>query len=196
MVHHLASHGVAGFVLANGSMSSNTSNEGEIRKSIVEAYLVDCMVALPAQLFYNTMIPACLWFLTRDKQNNKFRDRRDEVLFIDARKMGRMVTRRNRDLTDENVKKIASVYHAWRGEGGKYSDVAGFCKSVKLDEIRKQGYILTPGRYVGAEEEEDDGIPFEDKMKRLTSKISEQMEESKQLDEEIKKSFEVMGFKV
>ena len=196
MIHHLAPHGVAGFVLANGSMSSNTSNEGEIRKSMVEADLVDCMVALPSQLFYNTMIPACLWFLARDKQNNKFRDRRGEVLFIDTRKMGEMVTRRNRDLTDEDVKKIASVYHAWRGEGGKYSDVAGFCKSVKIDEIRKQGFILTPGRYVGAEEEEDDGIPFEDKMMELTSKISEQMEESKKIDEEIKKSFESIGFKV
>lgn len=194
MIHHLAPHGVAGFVLANGSMSSNTSNEGEIRKSMVEADLVDCMVALPSQLFYNTMIPACLWFLARDKQNNKFRDRRGEVLFIDTRKMGEMVTRRNRDLTDEEVKRIALVYHAWRGEGGKYSDVAGFCKSVKIDEIKKQGFILTPGRYVGAEEEEDDGIPFEDKMKELTSKISEQMEESKKIDEEIKKSFETIGY--
>ena len=115
-IHHLAPHGIAGFVLANGSMSSNTSNEGEIRKNIIEADLVDCMVALPSQLFYNTMIPACLWFIARDKQNNKFRDRRGEVLFIDARKLGVMIDRRHRELTPEDIKKISDTYHAWRGE--------------------------------------------------------------------------------
>jgi type I restriction enzyme M protein len=148
-------------------MSSNTSGEGDIRKSIIEADLVDCMVALPSQLFYNTMIPACLWFVARDKKNHKFRDRRGEVLFIDARKMGEMVDRRHRELTDEEVQKISSTYHAWRGEGGKYEDVAGFCSVVKLDEIRKHGHILTPGRYVGAEEIEDDGEPFEEMMASL-----------------------------
>ncbi len=163
-IHHLSPTGIAGFVLANGSMSSNTSGEGEIRKNIVEADLVDCMVALPSQLFYNTMIPACLWFVARDKKNHKFRDRRGEVLFIDARKMGVLVDRRHRELTDDEVQKIASTYHAWRGEGGKYEDVAGFCSAVKLDEIKTHRHILTPGRYVGAEEVEDDGEPFEEKI--------------------------------
>ena len=159
-IHHLAPSGIAGFVLANGSMSSNTSGEGEIRKNIVEADLVDCMIALPPQLFYNTMIPACLWFVARDKKNHKFKDRRGEYLFIDARKMGAMIDRRHRELTDEDINKIASVYHAWRGEGGKYEDVPGFCKVVKLEDIRKHEYILTPGRYVGAEEVEEDDEAF------------------------------------
>ena len=176
-IHHLAPHGIAGFILANGSMSSNQSNEGEIRKNIIEADIVDCMVALPSQLFYNTMIPACLWFIARDKQNNKFRDRRGEVLFIDARKLGIMVDRRHRELTPEDIKKISDTYHAWRGEpidGQKveYKDIAGFCKAVKLEEIRKQGHILTPGRYVGAEEEEEDEEAFEEKMKRLTAELA------------------------
>jgi len=197
MIHHLAPHGVAGFVLANGSMSSNTSNEGVIRENMVKADLVDCMVALPSQLFFNTMIPACLWFIARDKKNNKFRNRSGEVLFIDARKMGYMVNRRNRALSDEDIKKIADTYHAWRGENGlKYSDIAGFCKSAKLPEIEKHGFILTPGRYVGVEEEEDDGIPFEDKMKELTTELKKQMEEGHKLDEEIKKNLEGIGFKV
>lgn len=195
-IHHLAPAGITGFVLANGSMSSNTSGEGEIRKNIVEEDLVDCMVALPSQLFYNTMIPACLWFVARDKKNHKFRDRRGEVLFIDARKMGAMVDRRHRELTEEDVGKIAATYHAWRGEGGKYENVPGFCKAVKLDEIRKHGHILTPGRYVGAEEVEDDGIPFDEKMKELTSTLAKQMEEGMHLDEEIKKNLNSIGFKV
>ena len=134
-------------------MSSNTSGEGEIRKNIVEADLVDCMVALPSQLFYNTMIPACLWFISRDKQNNQSRDRRGEVLFIDARNLGQMIDRRHKELTKEDINKISETYHAWRGElkDKKYEDIAGFCKSVKLDEIRKHEHILTPGRYVGTE---------------------------------------------
>ena len=177
-------------------MSSNTSNEGEIRKNIVENDLVDCMVALPSQLFYNTMIPACLWFVARDKKNHKFRDRRGDVLFIDARKMGVMYDRRHRELTAEDVKKISDTYHAWGGEGGKYSDILGFCKSAKLDEIRKHGHILTPGRYVGAEEEEEDTELFEEKMKRLTAELSKQMQEGKKLDEEIKKNLVKIGFKV
>ncbi len=193
-ISHLSSTGIAGFVLANGSMSSNTSGEGEIRKNIVEADLVDCMVALPSQLFYNTMIPACLWFVSRDRKDHKFRDRRGEVLFIDARKMGVMIDRRHRELTEEEVKKISSVYHAWRGEGGKYEDVAGFCKAVKIDEIRKHGHILTPGRYVGAEDVEEDGEPFEEKMKRLTTELAGQMNEGKKLDEEIKKNLGSIGF--
>ena len=200
-IHHLAPRGVAGFVLANGSMSSNMSNEGEIRKNIVEADLVDCMVALPSQLFYNTMIPACLWFIARDKQNNKFRDRRGEILFIDARKLGVMVDRRHRELTSEDIKKIADTYHAWRGEptdGQKreYEDVPGFCKAVKLDEIRKQGHILTPGRYVGTEEEEDDAEEFEEKMKRLTAELAEQMKVGNRLDEAMKKNLESIGYEL
>lgn len=193
-IHHLSPTGIAGFVLANGSMSSNTSGEGEIRKNIIEADIVDCMVALPSQLFYNTMIPACLWFTARDKKNHKFRDRRGEVLFIDARKMGIMVDRRHRELTDEEIQKIASTYHAWRGEGGKYEDVPGFCKVVKLDDIRKHGHILTPGRYVGAEEIEEDGEPFEEKMQRLTVELAGQFKRSRELEEEIGKNLAGIGY--
>ncbi len=197
MLYHLAPNGVAGFVLANGSMSSNTSSEGEIRKRLIEADLVDCMVALPSQLFFNTMIPACLWFLRRDKKA-----RSGEVLFIDARNMGEMISRRNRALTEEEILKIADTYHAWRGEKtentdfGAYSDIAGFCKSASLKEIEKQGFVLTPGRYVGIPEEIDDGIPFEDKMKELTTQLAEQMREGKKLDEEIKKNLEGIGFEI
>ncbi len=193
-IHHLSPTGIAGFVLANGSMSSNTSGEGEIRKNIIERDLVDCMVALPSQLFYNTMIPACLWFIARGKKNSRFRDRRGEVLFIDARKMGVMVDRRHRELTDEEVQKIASTYHAWRGEGGKYQDVKGFCKAVKLDEIRKHGHILTPGRYVGAEETEEDEEDFEEKMKQLTAELAEQFKKSKELEKEIEKNLGELGY--
>ncbi len=200
-IYHLAPRGIAGFVLANGSMSSNTSNEGEIRENIVEADLVDCMVALPSQLFYNTMIPACLWFIARDKQNNKFRDRRGEVLFIDARKLGAMVDRRHRELIPEDIKKIAETYHAWRGESvegqkTKYVDVAGFCKVAKIDEIRNQGHILTPGRYVGSEEEEEDGEEFEEKMQRLTLELADQMKEGNRFDEEIKKNLGRLGWEL
>ena len=200
-IHHLAPYGTAGFLLANGSMSSNTSNEGEIRKNIVEADLVDCMVALPSQLFYNTMIPACLWFIARDKINHKFRDRRRETLFIDARKLGNMVDRRHRELTQENIKKIADTYHAWRGEpieGQKieYQDIAGFCKAVKLEEIRKQGHILTPGRYVGTEEEVDDEEGFEEKMQSLSAELALQIRESQKLDEAIKSNLEQLGFEI
>ncbi len=195
-IYHLSPTGIAGFVLANGSMSSNTSGEGEIRKRIVEADLVDCMVALPSQLFYNTMIPACLWFTARDKENHKFRDRRGDVLFIDARKMGALVDRRHRELTDEEIQKIASAYHAWRGEGGKYEDVPGFCKAVKLDEIRKHGHILTPGRYVGAEEIEEDGEPFDEKMQKLTADLAAQFKKSRELEGEIKKNLEGLGYEV
>jgi Type I restriction-modification system methyltransferase subunit len=166
-IHHLSPSGIAGFVLANGSMSSNTSGEGEIRKNIIEQDLVDCMIALPGQLFYNTGIPACLWFIARDKQNSGFRDRRGEVLFIDARNMGVLRDRTHRELTDEEIQRIADTYHAWRGEkieSGEYEDIPGFCKAAILDEIKKHDYILTPGRYVGFEETEDDDEEFEEKM--------------------------------
>jgi len=197
VIHHLAPTGQAGIVLANGSMSSNTSGEGEIRKNIVEADLVDCMVALPGQLFYSTQIPACLWFLTRDKMNNRFRDRRRQILFIDARKMGEMVDRTHRELTDEDIDRIAGTYHAWRGDEGtgEYEDVPGFCKSATVDEVAEHGYVLTPGRYVGAEVvDEDDGEPFEEKMERLTAELIEQFEKSERLEEVIKGNLNVLGF--
>ena len=196
MIHHLAPRGVAGFVLANGSMSSNQSGEGEIRKNIIEADLVDCMVALPGQLFYSTQIPACLWFVSRNKKSKPFRDRRGEVLFIDARKMGAMVDRTHKELTDENVEKIARTYHAWRGEkgAGKHKDVPGFCKSSDLEEIEKHGHVLTPGRYVGAEEQENDGEPFEEKMLRLTAEWREQVAEAHKLDKVIEKNLKGLGY--
>ncbi len=196
IIHHLSPTGVAGFVLANGSMSSNQSGEGEIRKNIVEADLVDCMVALPGQLFYSTQIPACLWFLARDKKNGGFRDRRGQVLFIDARKLGRMVDRTHRELTDEDIKKIANTYHAWRGEkeAGGYADVPGFCKSATLQEIRKHGHVLTPGRYVGAEVKDDDDEPFEQKMQRLVAQLREQQAEAAKLDAAIARNLRELGY--
>lgn len=196
IVHHLAPTGIAGFVLANGSMSSNQSGEGEIRKAMIEADLVDCMIALPGQLFYGTPIPACLWFLTRDKKNHKFRDRKKQILFIDTRKMGRLVDRTHRELTDEEIKKISSTYHAWRGEkaAGKYKNVLGFCKSAVLEEVAKHGYVLTPGRYVGAEAQEDDGEPFEKKLKRLAAQLREQMTEARKLDTAIEANLKELGY--
>lgn len=202
MVSHLSPTGVAGFVLANGSMSSNQSGEGEIRKELVEQGLVDCMVALPGQLFYSTQIPVCLWFLARDRKggsNNgrKFRDRSGEVLFIDARKMGTMVGRTLRELTDADIAKIAGTYHAWRGEAdaGTYDDVAGFCKSASLADVRdRHGYVLTPGRYVGAEAADEDGEPFDDKMKRLSAQLREQQIEAARLDSAIAKNLEELGY--
>lgn len=195
-IHHLSPSGIAGFVLANGSMSSNTSNEGQIRKNIVEADLVDCMVALPSQLFYNTMIPACLWFLSRDKRNHKFKKRAGQVLFIDARKLGTMVDRRHRELKPDDVKRISDAYHAWRGElkGTEYQDVPGFCISATIADIRKQGWILTPGRYVGTEKEEGDTEAFEKKMRRLSVELSREMAEGKKLDYAIRKNLEDIGF--
>lgn len=181
-IHHLSPTGTAGFVLANGSMSSNTSGEGEIRKGIIEADLVDCMVALPSQLFYNTMIPACLWFVARDKKNQKFKDRSGQVLFIDARSLGTMVDRRHKELTHEDIMKISEAYHTWRGElkDKEYQDVLGFCKSAPLEEIKKQEGILTPGRYVGAENKEDTE-DLEEKIDSLINTLKEQFATSSQL---------------
>lgn len=197
-IHHLSPTGIAGFVLANGSMSSNQSGEGEIRKNLLEADLVDCMVTLPGQLFYSTQIPACLWFVSRNRSHGKFRDRKGEVLFIDTRKMGVMRDRTHRELTEEDIDRIAGTYHAWRGDAdaGEYEDVLGFCASATLTEIEKHGYVLTPGRYVGAEDVEDDGEPFADKMTRLTNQLSEQMKEGEQLDGEIRKNLAGLGFQV
>ena len=196
IVHHLAPNGAAGFVLANGSMSSAQSGEGEIRKSLIEAELVDCMVAMPGQLFYSTQIPACLWFLARDRRDGRFRDRRGKILFIDARRLGRMIDRTHREFSDEDIALIADTYHAWRGEkdAGDYTDVDGFCKSALLDEVRKHGHVLTPGRYVGAPPQEDDGEPFEDKMKRLTAQLREQQAEGGRLDKAIEANLAALGF--
>jgi type I restriction enzyme M protein len=192
IISHLAPSGLAGFVLANGSMSSNQSGEGDIRQSIIDADLIDCMVALPGQLFYNTKIPACLWFLARSKKNAKFRNRRGETLFIDARKLGNLIDRVHRELTDEEVKRIANTYHTWRS-GKAYEDIPGFCKSATLEEIQTHGYVLTPGRYVGAEELDDDDEPFEDKMKRLTVTLNEQFKESAKLETAIRENLRSLG---
>ena len=262
-VHHLAPHGMAGFVLANGSMSSNQSGEGEIRKSLIEADLVDCMVAMPGQLFYSTQIPVCLWFISRDKSGGKpsprpspmwrgsqtmeprstfgagsqaterpfafntgriasespstfgrgvggegkqVRDRRGETLFIDARKMGTLIDRVHRELTEDDIAKITNTYHSWRsghplpvGEGrdegiAEYGDIAGFCKSATTEEIAAHGYVLTPGRYVGAEEVEDDGEPFEEKMSRLVGELNTQFAESAKLEVQIKANLKGLGY--
>ncbi len=201
IVHHLAPHGFAGVVLANGSMSSSQSGEGDIRKAMVEAGVVDCMVALPGQLFYSTQIPACLWILAKDRsngqiRNSKLRDRRGEVLFVDARKMGALVDRTRRELTQDEISRIAAAYHAWRGEAdaGEYADVAGFCKAASIDDIRKHGHVLTPGRYVGAEEVEDDGEPFAEKMARLTTQLEAQFAEGAKLEALIRKNLAGLGY--
>ena len=193
-VHHLAPTGVAGFVLANGSMSTSTVQELAIRRAMVEADLVDCMVALPNQLFYNTMIPACLWFVTRDKGNPAHRARPGEVLFIDARTMGEMIDRRHRELSDADIEKIAKTYHAWRSKDGGYEDEIGFCRAAPLEEIRGHDYILTPGRYVGIPDEEDDGEPFEEKMARLTSELARQFKESNELEAKIRRNLGELGY--
>jgi type I restriction enzyme M protein len=194
MVHHLAPSGVAGFVLANGSMSSNTSGEGEIRRTLVEADMVDCMVALPGQLFYTTQIPVCLWFLARNKANGKFRDRRGQTLFIDARKLGVLIDRTHRELTDAEIAQIAETYHSWRSkEQEGYQDIAGFCKSATTEEIAGHGYVLTPGRYVGAAEAEEDDEPFAEKLARLTATLEQQFVESARLEQVIRESLRGLG---
>lgn len=196
MIHHLSPNGVAGFVLANGSMSSNQSGEGDIRKAIIEADLVDCMVALPGQLFYTTAIPACLWFLSKSKNPGRFRDRRGFTLFIDARKMGTLTDRVHRELTDADVTKITQTYHAWRGEkgAGAYADIAGFCKSSTTAEISAHGHALTPGRYVGAEDIVDDGESFEEKMPRLVADLRAQFAESAHLERVIAENLSRLGY--
>ena len=178
-------------------MSSNTATEGEIRKNIIDADLVDCMVALPGQLFYSTSIPVCLWFITRSKENPNFRKRIGETLFIDARRLGKMIDRVHRELTHSEMTRIAEIYHAWRGDEGasEYADVPGFCKSSTLTEIQEHSNVLTPGRYVGAAEEQDeDSEPFADTIARLTEKLTEQMTESRRLDDAIAKNLQMLGF--
>jgi len=218
-IHHVAPNGFAGFVLANGSMSSNQSGEGDIRRAMVEADLVDCMVALPGQLFYSTQIPVCLWFIARSKKSRSpspsgrgaggegFRDRRGETLFLDARKLGVMIDRVHRELTDEEIARLADTYHAWRGDRlpspargrgaggeGKYKDIPGFCKSARIDEIRQHGHVLTPGRYVGAEEVEDDDEPFGEKMQRLVATLNDQFAESRKLEKAVRSNLEGLGY--
>jgi len=198
-LHHLSPRGTAGFVMANGSLTSNTSGEREIRKALVEADLVDCIVALPSQLFYTTQIPACVWFLTRQKgadTERGFCARHGKTLFIDARKMGILIDRTHRELTYDDINRIAGTYHAWRGEAGagQHQDIPGFCKSATLDEIESHGYVLVPGRYVGAEEIEDDDVSFEDRMAELSADLYEQMAEAEELDAVIRRNLEVLGY--
>lgn len=193
MISKLSPSGVAGFVMANGSMSSNTSNEGEIRKNIIEAKLVDCIVTMPSNLFYTVTIPVCLWFVSRNKKPKDMRDRTDEILFIDARKMGYMEDRKHRVLTEEEIMKIAETYHNWKtGEG--YADIKGFCKSATLDEVREHEYILTPGRYVGIEDVEDDGELFDEKMERLTGELAEMFAKSRHLEDVIREKLGAIGY--
>ena len=199
MLSKLSESGTAGFVLANGSMSSNTSGEGAIRKELIDNDHVDCMIALPGQLFYTTQIPVCLWFLTKNKKKDTtkgFRDRTGETLFIDARQMGTMMSRIHKELTTEDIAKIAQTYHAWRGEekDGQYQDEAGYCKAASLDELKANDYALTPGRYVGAAVIEDDGIPFEEKMKELSQALYSQMNKAEALDKTIRQNLEVLGY--
>ncbi|MEO1393084.1 MAG: class I SAM-dependent DNA methyltransferase [Cyanobacteria bacterium J06634_5] len=202
MVSKLSVRGVAGFVLANGAMSTNTSKEGEIRKKLVTNDLVDCMIALPGQLFYTTQIPVCLWFLTKNKAADEarwYRDRTGETLFIDARGLGEMVDRTHKELTageDGDIARIARTYHTWRGEekDGTYEDEPGFCKSAVIEDIAKNDFVLTPGRYVGAAPIEDDGIPFEVKMAELTQTLYGQMKEGERLDGVIRRNLEVLGY--
>lgn len=203
MISKLSEHGTAGFVLANGSMSSNTSGEGEIRKKIIEKDLVDCMIALPGQLFYTTQIPVCLWFISKNKKVvdasedfAKRRNRQGETLFIDAREMGSMISRTNKELTTGDIAHIAQTYHAWRGEDkdGAYKDVAGYCKSATLDDIKANDYVLTPGRYVGAADIADDGVPFEEKMAELSQTLFKQMAEGAALDKAIRQSLKELGY--
>lgn len=192
-IHHLSPVGIAGFVMANGALSSNTSNEGTIRENIVKAGLVDCIVALPDKLFYTTGIPASLWFFSRDRYNNKFRDRHDEILFIDARKLGTMIDRRHRELTEDELQQIADTYHNWRNKNGKYEDVKGFCKTANMEEVEKNSYVLTPGRYVGTDFEMEDDEVFEEKMKRLVNDLSDQFRQSEKLEKKIKENLKKVG---
>ena len=207
IAHHLAPEGLAGFVLANRSMSSMMGGEGKIRQSLIESDMVDCMVALPSQLFYSTQIPVCLWFLAKDRSNglvkhSRLRDRRGEILFIDARKLGYMVDRSHRDLDPvKDIRYIVDAYHSWRGEEAKYKafkkgykDIAGFCKSIKIDEIKEHDYALSPGRYVDAEEIEDDGVPFKEKMQIFTNQLAKQMANSGKLNAEIRKQLARIGY--
>lgn len=180
-IYHLAPHGIAGFVLAKGSLTSKTSGEGEIRKNMIEERLVDCIVNLPPKLFLNTQIPACLWFISRNKANGKFRNRRDEILFIDARNLGHLINRKTREFSEEDIQKIASTYHNWRNPEGNYEDVKGFCNSAPIDRVRELDYVLTPGRYVGLPDEEDD-FDFKERFTKLKAELEEELKEEERLN--------------
>ena len=193
-IHKLSPNGTAAIVLANGSMNSNTGNEGEIRKAMIEAGLVDCMVALPSQLFYNTMIPACLWFLAKNKTNSKFRNRSKEILFIDARNLGVMVNRKNRELASFDIDQITDTYHNWRNINGSYQDIAGFCKAASMEEVAENNFVLMPGRYVGTEEELEDLIPFDEKIKALTETLGAQFDETALLQKTIRENLKNIGY--
>ncbi|HET9057117.1 MAG TPA: class I SAM-dependent DNA methyltransferase [Chitinophagaceae bacterium] len=204
-ISKLAPYGTAGIVLANGSMSSDIATEGQIRKELIENDLVDCMVSLPSQLFYNTQIPACLWFLARNKASagsaSRLRNRSNEILFIDARELGTMISRKQRELTDKDIAKISDTYHNWRSlpplggaGGGLYKDVPGFCKSASIQDIRKNNYILTPGRYIDFKAAEEDGQAFEEKMQQLTATLKEQMQKAAAIDETIKENLKKIGY--
>ncbi len=206
-IHKLSPNGTAGIVLANGSMNSNTGNEGEIRKNLIEAGLIDCMVSLPAQLFFNTQIPACLWFLKRKVKSEKRkagRDRANEILFIDARKFGNLINRRNKELSNEDLAKISDTYRSWKSQFepllisnsslSTYKDIEGFCKSASIEEVKKNNYILMPGKYVGTEEEESDGILFDDKMQTLTAALAEQFAKRNELEKNIRKNLKSIGY--
>jgi type I restriction enzyme M protein len=215
MISKLSATGTAGFVLANGSMSSNTSGEGDIRQQMIDNDLVDCMIALPGQLFYTTQIPVCLWFMTKSKKQDDdkgYRNREGETLFIDARAMGTMTDRTHKELTTDDIAEISRTYHAWRSDADSeitkarhpeledgtetftYEDQAGYCKAASLEDIKANDYVLTPGRYVGVAEEEDDGIPFEHKMQTLSVLLKEQMNQSEQLDNDIKSNLKLLGY--
>jgi type I restriction enzyme M protein len=189
MLYHLAPHGVMATVLANGSLSSNTSGEGEIRKNLIENNLIECIVALPKQLFYNTGIPACIWFLRRER-----RTRKNEILFIDASEMGYLEDRVHRVLAEEDINKISDTYHNWKKNPDNYKDIQGFCKSAQRDEVEKHGFVLTPGRFVGIKDAIDDGVPFEEKMQKLTSTLKEQFAKEEVMNAEIKKQLAKIGF--
>ena len=188
-VHKLSPRGTAGIVLANGSMNSNSGGEGDIRKNMIEADLIDCMVALPAQLFFNTMIPACLWFMSKNRNN-----RDNEILFIDARKLGVMTNRRNKELTEGDINQIADTYHNWRNANGNYTDIAGFCKAATIEEVRNNNYVLMSGRYVGTEAEEEDLVPFQEKMQGLTATLAKQFAQSALLEKTIREQLASIGF--
>lgn len=197
IVSHLSPNGVGGVVLANGSLSSTTSNEGEIRKNLLNSDLVDAIVAMPDKLFYSTQIPVSIWILNRNKKNNsKYRSRSEEVLFIDARELGHMVSRRHKELSNTDIERISNTYHNWRNCTSQYKDIKGFCKSSILDEIRENDYILTPGRYVGIEEVEDDGIDFKEKMQGLSNELGSLFSKSRELEIEIKENLKSIGFDI
>lgn len=193
MVYHLSPKGIMACVLANGSLSSQSSNEGEIRKALIENDLVDCIVSLPKQLFYNTGIPACIWFLSRKRSGNGDRKRSGEILFIDASETGYMEDRTHRSFSEEDMAKLAGTYHEWRKQDGKNEDIKGFCKSANIEEITKHNFVLTPGRYVGLKDEEDDGIPFEEKMAEYLDELSDQIAQEKILDDEIQTQLKNIG---